>query len=61
MITIGSESNKKATLLYKTLTNIVKNARILNGVFCNRLKYSYLCKTSGIKSAIRIIEKSLQG
>ena len=41
----------------KTLANIVKSDRILNGVFCPRLIYSYGYKTSGMESAIRIIDK----
>ena len=39
------------------MANIVKSDRILNGVFCPRLIYSYGYKTSGMESAIRIIDK----
>lgn len=48
--------NKKYAVC-KTLTNIVKGDRILCDVFCPRLIYSYGCKTSGMESAIRIIDK----
>lgn len=55
MIITGLRIRK--VLLCKTLTNIVKGDRILNDVFCPRLIYSYGCKTSGMESAIRIIDR----
>ena len=54
---LGVEKYYCKVLICKTLANIVKSDRILNGVFCPRLIYSYGYKTSGMESAIRIIDK----
>ena len=56
MIITGFEDKEKYYYV-KALTNIVKGDRILNDVFCPRLIYSYGCKTSGMESAIRIIDR----